>query len=168
MPLKKPDVAKIPKTRKKNLRKLKENEPPNIKDGAEFICKIYFHYNHGQKKQQYCISVQTVKLFSVLNYNLTVEARKKKKEIDVNILGLKTSNNYLNSAGPAECESFFEELYGKHTVNIIKQDGSTNSAIFDINIFKKKISLVEELIPEDKQNGKFCLFEVAEEKFTFQ
>ncbi|MBZ0200308.1 MAG: hypothetical protein K8H86_10600, partial [Ignavibacteriaceae bacterium] len=131
MALKKPtDVPRIPKTRKKSIDKLKSSTPLEKEGGIEYICKVYFYFNSHQKKQQYCFSIETVKQFSALNYELKLNSDKTKKEIDISILGLTASQTYLTESGPAVGEVCFDDLYGEQIVNIIKQDGSINGAVF--------------------------------------
>jgi hypothetical protein len=168
MPLKKPkSVPDIPKTRKKTTEKLKEAVPAKKSDEIEYHCKFYFYYNPSKKTQQYAVELETTRLFSVLNYQLSLNSRKAKNIIDISVLGLKATNSYTNEPGPASGVLYFDELYGKHTINIIKQDGSINSAILNFNIFKKSIDILDESVPEKKNNSKFCTFGIAEKKFSF-
>ena len=168
MPLKKPkNVPKIPKTRDKTIDSAMDSVPRKKESEIEYVCKVYFHYNLKQNQQEYCINIHTIKEFSTLNYELTVKSNKSKNNIDIVLSGLKTNQTYISEVKPAEAKLYFKDLYGKHTVNIIKQDGSINSAIFDFNVFKKEIKLVEEFLPEKENNRKFCSFKVENEKFTF-
>lgn len=168
MALKKPkEVPKIPKTREKSINKVKLITPKEKEGSLEFICKVFFYFNPHLKKQQYGIQVETVKQFSVMSYELTLKGAKSGKEIDISVMGLRAKQSYLNMAGPAYGEIYFDDLYGRHTINVIKQDGTINSAVFDFNIFKKEIVLSEEYLPEKKNNRRFCSFETAEEYFTF-
>lgn len=168
MPLKKPkEIPKIPKPRKKSIEDLKDTVPVKKKDEIEYICKAFFKYDKIQKKQFCIILLMTVKEFTVLNYEISVNVQKKKNNIDVSILGLNTKHTYVTYVKPAVSELFFEDLFGKQTINIIKQDGSINSAIFEFNIYKKEIILHEEIIPKKKNNRKFCSFEVDIINSTF-
>lgn len=168
MPLKKPkEIPKIPKSRKKSIEDLKDSVPAKKKDEIEYICKAFFKYDKIQRKQFCILLLTTVKEFTVLNYEISVNVQKKKNNIDISILGLNTKHTYVTYVKPAVSELFFEDLFGKQTVNIIKQDGSINSAIFEFNIFKKEILLHEELIPKKKNNRKFCSFEVDIINSTF-
>lgn len=168
MSLKNPkSIPGIPKAREKSITRLKDNIPRKKESEIEYICSVYFHKDPASKKQLYCCRLFSTRHFTMLNYEISVKARKQKKSIDISILGLNTKAGYVTKAGPAVTELMFEELYGKITVNIIKQDGSINSAVFDFNIFKKKIELVKEFLPPKENNRKFCEFEVAEEKFTY-
>lgn len=168
MPLKNPiEVPKIPKTRKKTTESLKNTIPSEKTGSVEYICKAYYNFDKSLGKQTCNISLETVKEFTVLNYVLSTDVKKIKNMIDISILGLNTQQSYYTVVSPAKAELFFEELFGKHTINIIKQDGSINSAVFDFNIYKKEIKLVEEFLPKKKNNKKFCSFEVSEKDFTF-
>jgi len=102
-----------------------------------------------------------------LNYKISTPSRKEKNEIDISVLGLSAQNDYLVKAQPATAEIDFEDLFGEYTVNIIKQDGSINSAVLNFNIFKKEIELLKEFLPAKKNNGKFCTFEIEKSLFTF-
>ncbi len=168
MPLKKPKSRPdITGSGKKKQEKKKEAVASKKSSEIEYKCSVYFSYNPSKKTQNYAIELETSKLFSVLNYNISVSSKKTKNVIDINVLGLKATNNYTNEAGPAVSVIYLEELYGNHTINIIKQDGAVNSAVFNFNVFKKSIELVEEFIPTPKNKNSFCTFEVAEEKFRF-
>ncbi len=168
MPLKKPkSVPEIPKTRKKTTEQLKENVPSFKKEGIEYHCRIYFSFNPSKKIQQYAVELETTRLFSVLNYQLSLTSNKTKNIIDISVLGLKSTNSYTNEPGPATGVLYFDELYGRHTINIIKQDGSINSVVLEFNVFKKSIELISESVPAKENNSRFCTFKIAEEKFTF-
>jgi len=168
MSLKKPkDVPKIPKAREKNIDKLKKSTPAKKKTEVEFSCKIYFHKDGTNGKQKYRFCVDTIKIFSFLNYKITAQARKEKKTIDISLLGLTAVNDYLAKVQPANVEIDFEDLFGEYIVNVFKQDGSINSALVNFNIFKKEIELVKEFLPEKKNNSKFCTFEIDKGNFTY-
>jgi hypothetical protein len=168
MALKKPkDVPQISKAREKNIDKLKKATPAKKKTEIEFNCKIYFHKDGVKGKQKYRFQLETLKIFSFLNYKITAQARKAKKVIDISLLGLTALNDYMAKVQPANVEIDFEDLFGEFTINIIKQDGSINSAIVDFNVFKKEILIVKEFLPEKKNNSKFCTFEVDEDNFTY-
>lgn len=168
MALKKPkDVPKLSKSREKSIDKVKTITPKEKEGELEYTCKVYFYFNPHLKKQQYAVLIETTKLFSVLNYEITLNSSKKNKEIDVSIVGLKAVQAYLTQPGPANGEVFFDDVYGEFTVNVIKQDGTINSAVYNFNIFKKEILLIKEFLPEKKNNRRFCTFAVAEEYFTF-
>lgn len=168
MPTKKSKSGtEIPGSANKIPEKNKETVSAKKRGEIEYKCRAYFAYNSSKKTQNYAIEIETTKLFSVLNYNISLSSSKTKNNIDINVLGLKATNNYTNEPGPAVNIIYFEELYGDHTINIIKQDGSVNSAVFNFNVFKKSIEMVKEFVPSQKNNSRFCTFEVAEEKFRF-
>ncbi len=152
MALKKPkDVPKLPKAREKSIDKLKKSTPAKKKSEVEFNCKIYFHKDGSNGKQKYRFEVETIKIFSFLNYKLTAQARKEKKVIDISLLGLTAMNDYVAKVQPANVEIDFEELFGEYTINILKQDGSVNSALVKFNIFKKEIVILKEFLPEKEE-----------------
>ena len=169
MPLKKPkSVPKIAKARKKTIDKLKEGVPVKKEAEIEYNCKMAFKFNPLKKVQQYSFSLETEKLFSSMNYGITTESKKNKKVIDISILGLSPKQTYFTEVGPAKSEVFFEDLYGEYTLNVIKKDGSINSAVVDFNVFKKEIKLLQEFLPPKKNNRKFCAFSVDQKNFTFE
>lgn len=169
MPLKKPKSSqKISKPRKKSISKIKEAVPAKKKSELEYNCKIAFKYNPQKKIQQYAITLETEKLFSSMNYGISTHSIKEKKTIDLSILGITPKQTYFTQPGPARNEVYFEELYGEYTVNIIKKDGSINSALIDFNVFKKDIKLIDEFLPPKKNNRKFCAFYIDKENFSFE
>jgi hypothetical protein len=120
-----------------------------------------------QKKQSYVLTILTVKEFVYLNYEISVDVRKVKDMIDISLLGLNTRQSYYVKAGPARVDLYFEDLFGKHTFNVIKQDGSINSMTIDFNIYKKEMLVVEDTQPDKKNNRLFCTFRTAPELNTF-
>ena len=168
MPLKNQKaIPQIPRSRGKKVSVIKNSIPEKKDSEIEYICEVYFTTDLSKEKQLYCINLNTVRQFSNLNYEISVRAHKQKNSIDIAILGLKTKPDYINRSGSASYEVIYENLYGKHTINIIKQDGSINSAIVDFNIFKKEIELVDVFLPEKKNNRKFVKFKIAKEKFNY-
>lgn len=168
MSLKKPkEVPKIPKAREKSIEKLKKATPEKKPDELEYHCKIYFHKDKISGTQKYRIQVETIKQFSFLNYKLTVQDQKNKNEIDISLLGLNATNDYVTKVQPASAEVDYENLFGEHTINILKQDGSMNAVIVNFNAFKKEIELIKDYVPEKKNNRRFCSFEIAKDLFTF-
>lgn len=168
MALKKPkEVPEIPKAREKNIDKLKKATPSKKKTEIEFNCRIFFHKDSSNGKQKYRFEIETLKIFSFLNYKISALAKKEKKVIDISLMGLTALNDYVAKVQPASVEIDFEDLFGEITVNIIKQDGSINSAIINFNIFKKEIEIVKEFLPEKKNNSKFCTFEIDNSSFTY-
>ena len=168
MSLKNPkSIPGIPKAREKSITRLKDNIPRKKEAEIEYLCSVYFKKDPVSNKQFYCAKLTSTRQFTMLNYEISVKTRRQKKSIDISILGLNTKKEYVTKAGPAVTELLFKDLYGKFTFNIIKQDGSINSAVFDFNIFKKQIVLVKEFLPEKENNRKFCDFEIAEDKFSY-
>jgi len=162
MPLKKPEaLPKIPKTRKKLPASFLENIPQKKEDKVEYNCHAFFFYDRSLKKQYYVLRLDTVVNFGSFSYSITYDAVKSKKVIDIVILGLKADINFLPDASPAESDVMFEDLFGEFTVNIIKQDGCVNSAVYDFNIFKKEILLKNKFIPTKQNNRLFCDFFTA-------
>ena len=141
MPLKKPKtVPKVAKPRKKTIEKFKAVVPQKKDAELEYACSIAFKYNVQKKVQQYVFALETMKLFSSMNYSITTLSKKEKKVIDISIQGLTPKLTYFTQAGPGTSEVVFEDLYGEYTVNLIKKDGSINSALVNFNVFKKKSS----------------------------
>ncbi len=168
MPLRKPGADnKVSKARVKSLEKLKRSTPAEKKNEIEYTVKTYFKYDESQRKQFYVISIFTVKEFASLNYEISVDVRKQKSVIDISLLGLNTRQTYYLEARSAYCDLLFENLFGKHTISLIKQDGSINQYIVDYNIFKKEITLLETVLPKKKNNRQFSTFTVVPELFTF-
>lgn len=142
--------------------------PKPKKVNLEYRVKSYFKYDSQLKKQFYVISIFTVKEFSSLNYEISVDVKKNKKNIDIHLLGLNTRQNFYMQARTASCDLFFEDLYGEHIVSIIKQDGNTNQFVIDYNIFKKEIKLKEFILPKKTKSTTFSDVEIITNLFTFK
>ena len=164
-------LEKIPivsKPRKKTIASVKKATPQKKEGLTEYVVHVFFKYDQILKKQFSVISLSTVKLFTSLSYEISVDVQKGKNTIDISILGLNTRQSYYVSPNPASTELLFENLFGKITINVVKQDGSINSALFDFNIYKKDIKLSEISLPKKKNNRIFTRFEVAAESFSFK
>lgn len=168
MALKKPkNIPKISKAQEKKIDKLKDSTPVKKESEIEFNCRIFFHLDSAKGNQKYRFNIETIKQFSFMNYELTVKANKTKKNIDISIIGLTAKNDYVSKVQPAFANIDFEELYGEHIINIIKQDGSINSAVVDFNIFKKEIKLIKTFLPEKQNNRNFCTFEIDDGSYSY-
>lgn len=168
MPLRKQDeVPKIPKTRKKTIDKLKKATPAKKSGETEYLCEFYFHYDQIKKKQFAVLTISTVKDFTYLTYEVSVDVRKTRNVIDISLLGLNTVPSYYVQPKPARTDLFFDDLLGTFEFNLIKQDGSINSVTVDFNIFKKEITIRNVDLPEKLNNREFCKFSVADSMFTF-
>lgn len=169
MPLRRQEgVPKIPKTRKKTIDKMKSTTPVKTDDVIEYRAMVYYQYDKVQKRQFYVLTITTVKEFVYLNYEISVDVRKVRNVIDVSLLGLNTRQSYYVQPGPARVDLYFEDLFGKYTFNVIKQDGSINSFTVDFNIYKKEMLVVDESMPDKKNNRLFCTFRLAPELNTFE
>lgn len=169
MPLKKPtEIPKIPKTRKKSISSLKKAIPLKKKSEIEFEVRIYFKFDDAVRKQYYVILINTVKEFSYLNYEVAVEVEHTKDVIDISLQGLNMKHSYLVQPRAAYRELLFEDLYGDYTLNLIKQDGSINTAVVNFNIFKQELKLISDKVPSKKNNSRFCKFIIEKELSTFE
>lgn len=168
MPLRKPtDIPKIPKTRKKKAHTALEAIPTKKPDKLEYICKVFFKYDHKIRKQFYAFVIETVVEFTSFTYEIAVEVLREKNVLNFIVLGLKAKMDAVPKVQPARKELLFEDLIGNYTINIVKQDGTINSADLKFNIFKKQIDLIKEYKPKKKNNRVFCKFEIAYDEFSF-
>jgi len=168
LPLRKPDdKSDAPKPRAKKPAAAQDKIAVKKKDKIEYICKASFRYDDVSKKQLYVLSLETVVQFSSFAYEVSLSYTKERNVINISLLGIKTKSNMVPEASSAKTEIFFEELYGEHIVNVIKQDGSINTGVYDFNVYKKEIILVKKFVPEKKNNRLFCDFQIAGGPFTF-
>ncbi|MDP3150890.1 MAG: hypothetical protein Q8N83_17360 [Ignavibacteria bacterium] len=168
MPARQEEMPKISKSRKKTIPNLKHATPQKKDSLVEYVVNVLFKYDPALKKQFSVVTLSTVKLFTSLSYEISVDVQKGKNAIDISILGLNTRQSYYVSPNPATTELLFDDLFGKYSINVIKQDGSINSAMFDFNIYKKEIKLSEISLPKKKNNRIFTRFEVPTESFSFK
>ncbi len=168
MPLKNPkEMPKIPKTRKKKAESAIKAIPDPKPDKMEYFCKTFFRYDSTKKKQFYIISVETISEFTSFAYELNLEILHDKREIFIVLMGISAKPNMVPNVQPALTEIEFEDLMGEYTVNVVKQDGAINSAVFNYNIFSKEIRIEKEFMPDKKNNRLFCKFGVEKDKFSF-
>jgi len=169
MPLRKlEEMPKISKSRKKTIPKIKQATPKKKDSSIEYVVNVFFKYDPVLKKEFTVVAISTVKLFTSLSYEISVDVQKGKNAIDISILGLNTRQSYYVSPNPATTELLFDNLFGKYSLNVIKQDGSINSAMFDFNIYTKEIKMSEISLPKKKNNRVFARFEVTPGSFSFK
>lgn len=168
MPLKKPArVPKIPKTRTKKVEAARDAIPAKKEDKIEYSCSVSFRYDAMRKIQNVLFNIQTMVLFTSFAYEISVDVTQEKREIFITLTGLQTRTNYIPTTEPAAADILFEDLFGQYTVHVLKLDGTINSAVFEFNVYKKEIQLIEKFLPEKKNNRWFCDFAVDESRFTF-
>lgn len=168
MPLKKPkDLPKLPKTRKKKAHAAIDAIPEKKPDKIEYKVSTFFHYDKTKKKQFVIIRIETVAEFTSFAYEVSIGELKEKRDYFIVLMGLKAKTNMVPGVQPARTDLLLEDLVGEYTFHIVKQDGAINSAVFNFNPFKKEIKLVEEFLPEKKNNRHFCKFSIAEDLFSF-
>lgn len=168
MPLKKPkELPKIPKTRKKNAEAALAAIPQKKPDKLEYYCKAFYEFDEVLKQQFAVLSIQTIVDFTSFAYEVSVEAFKDKDTLNLVIMGLSAKTNMVPQIQPARTDIRLDDLNGELKVNVVKQDGSINSAVYNLNVFKKEINLIKQFIPEKKNNRLFCQFMVEKESFTF-
>lgn len=169
MPLRKlNEIPKLPKTRKKKPEAIWNLIPEKKEDNIEFVCKPCFYYDKVQKKQKTGFIIESVANFSSFTYEIIHDVRKNKNEIIITLLGIRNIDNSVPRIGPATAEIFFDDLFGEHTVYVVKQDGCINGAIVEFNIFKKDILLKSKFLYEKKNNRLFCDFVIDRSLFTFK
>ena len=169
MPLKNPkDLPKIPKTRKKKAFNAIEAIPDPKPDKHEYNCKAFYHFDESSQNQLCVFRIETVAEFTSFVYEVAVDIVQEKREFYLVLMGLKAKANAIPGVEPAITDITFRDLVGEYQINIVKQDGAINSAVYKFNPFKKEILLVKEYKPKKKNNRLFCKFNIAEELFTFQ
>lgn len=161
------EIPKIPKSHKKDSEKLKKYTPAAKEDSIEYTVQLYYFFNTVEKKQFLRVHIETVKLFSGLPYKLKLSVTRKKSNIDISILGLNAAQTFTSGPLPAFEDLDFEDVYGVHQINLIKQDGSINSVEIDVNPFNKKLIVLKEFLPEKTNNRLFSSYSIVPEKFSF-
>ncbi|MBU1099695.1 MAG: hypothetical protein KKA84_04750 [Bacteroidetes bacterium] len=168
MPLKKPfDLPKIPKTRKKKAEAAIAAIPQKKPDKLEYYCKAFFTYDQALHQQFVVFRVETAVEFTSFAYEVSTEVLREKDQLFIILMGLKAETNIVPGIQTAKKDIILEELVGEFVINIVKQDGSINSGRYKLNIYNKEIELLEEFIPEKKNNRHFCDFSVDEELNEF-
>jgi hypothetical protein len=162
------DLPKIPKTRKKKAHIAIKAIPEKKPDKHEYKCKAFYHFEESTDSQLCVFRIETVAEFTNFVYEIVVDTVQEKRDLYFVLMGLKAKANALPHVEPAITDLALYDLVGEYNVNIVKQDGAINSAVFKFNPYKKEIELVKEFQPQKKNNRFFCKFEVAEELFTFQ
>ncbi|MBN1301763.1 MAG: hypothetical protein JW995_11165 [Melioribacteraceae bacterium] len=168
MPLKNPDeIPKIPKTRKKKAGAAIEAIPEKKPDKLEYKCRAFFRYDKALREQKFVFRIETIAEFTSFAYEIAVDDLREKREFFFVLMGLKAKPNIIPLVQSAYTDLEYKDLVGEYKVNVVKQDGAINSAVFKFNLFSKEIILVDQFIPKKKNNRLFCEFGTAEELYAF-
>lgn len=137
------------------------------KANLEYYIRFYFDFDKTIGRQYYTAALSTVRLFSQLNYSITTKVKRQKDQITINLLGLSTNNSYYTNSYSAVTFLRFEELFGDFTVNVVKQDGTINSALVSFNVYNKSIEIRSTSSGNEGEDRIFCQFETENSQFTF-
>lgn len=124
----------------------------------EYELKAYFEFDNELKKDVCIFEIQTFKEFSTFKYNLTVEVKKNRDFLNIKLLGISAPAVLFPHSGKANSKIKVENINGKYLVNIIKQDGTTNSFEFEINQKEKNVKFIKEIFSKKKKEKKFIKF----------
>ncbi len=161
MPLKNPDkLPALPKMRAKKAESVMAAIPDPKPDKLEYICKVFYKKEKLNSTYLPVLSLETVSEFSNFIYEIATDILLLKKELNLIILGLKTSTNSAPRVQPAIKEIKLENLVGEYIFNIYKRDGAVNSAVLRFNPFNQDIKLLKEYLPIKQNNRHFCKFEI--------
>lgn len=168
-PKKKPALKSETETVDSELKKstLIEDRKRLGKTNLEYYVRFYFEFDKVTGRQYYTIALSTFRLFSQLNYSITTKIKKQKDQITINLLGLSTNNSYYTNSYSAVSFLRLEELFGDFTVNVVKQDGTINSALVSFNIYNRTIEIRSTSSGNEGQDRIFCQFETDNSQFTF-
>ncbi|MCF8259667.1 MAG: hypothetical protein K9J12_02760 [Melioribacteraceae bacterium] len=168
MPLKNPtEVPKIPKARKKKAEAALVAIPEKKPDRLEYYCDALFIYDEFEKKQYAAFRIYTKAEFTTFDYDLSVNTLEKDDEHYFVLMGLIAKPNRVAYVQPAKKDIRFENLNGEFKINVVKQDGCINSAIYQFNYYTREIKLISTTQPEKKNNRFFCEFDIAKNDFSF-
>ena len=161
MPLKNPDkVPALPKLRTRKAKTVMAAIPEPKSDKIEYICKVFYKKEAQNSAYIPMLSLETVSEFSNFIYEISTDSVLIKKELNLIILGLKTSTNSAPGVQPAFKEMQLGDLVGEYIFNVYKRDGAVNSALIKFNPFNQNIKLLKEYLPPKQNNRHFCSFEV--------
>ncbi|PIW98671.1 MAG: hypothetical protein COZ80_09370, partial [Ignavibacteria bacterium CG_4_8_14_3_um_filter_37_9] len=85
LPINQEKMPKISKPRKKTTTTVKKTIPQKKEASVEYIVTVFFKFDQRLKKQFSVISLATVKLFTSLSYEISVDVQKGKNSIDIRL-----------------------------------------------------------------------------------
>lgn len=169
MPLKNPlEIPKIPKARRKKIESVINSTIAERKpDKLEYNAAFFYEFDEKTEDQFATIIIETVKEFTSFAYELSCDYMQEKNTVNILLMGLRAKPNAVPFIQPASAKIRLNNLNGEYIVNIYKQDGAVNSAVYYLNFFKKEIVKRKSFIPEKENNRHFCDFYIDEENFSF-
>ncbi|MEO8167686.1 MAG: hypothetical protein ABI623_05515 [bacterium] len=106
----------------------------------EYRLTIAPHVNERRQIPTVLITIETMKAFASFRYELSVQEKRNGKKILYTILGLKTPQLSLPASGTAQFIQEYDDLKGKHTIEVESLDGTTNE--FTVNFTQKKMKVL--------------------------
>lgn len=168
MPLKKPKSnLKIVKARTKNPLAVIQSTPEKKKGKVDYICSAYYYYDNAQKKTFSVFRLETSVFFSSFIYEISAEKLEREGKNYIVLYGISAKSNSAPVPSPAYVDFIFDIPQSDYEINIVKQDGCINSAVFQFDFENRNIELLSKSIPKKKNNRLFCDFKVDTDKFSF-
>jgi len=107
----------------------------------EYTLRVFHHYDERIRKVVQVFLVQTIKEFTSFNYEILLDITVRDREIQIKILGLRTTALTMPGIGPAQGRHDFTDLNGSYHLTIAKLDGELNE--FQIELTASTVSIKE-------------------------
>lgn len=124
----------------------------------EYELKGYFEYDQESKKDVCVFEIQTFKEFSTFKYNLILDIVKTSELLKINLLGISAPTILFPFSGKASAKIKLFDVSGNYSVQIVKQDGTSNVFEFRIDTDQENVLFIKEIISEKKKVKKFIQY----------
>jgi hypothetical protein len=114
---------------------------PKARTGAEYRLLITPKFDERRQVTTTLFLLETTKIFASFRYELSVTVAVSGPSIRLSILGLKTPDLSLPSAGPARFSREFDGLKGAYEIVVEGLDHNTNS--FSVRISDTTVHLLQ-------------------------
>ncbi|HEY4613677.1 MAG TPA: hypothetical protein VII11_11895 [Bacteroidota bacterium] len=111
---------------------------------SEYVLRIYHHLDERTNTKGVMFAVETVEIFTNFRYDILLEDRRNKSEIELKIVGLHAPAMLMPGKGPARGTREYHNLKGTYTVRVKKMEKETNEFIVHITLDRIIVKNVSE------------------------
>jgi len=110
-------------------------------DVREYRLLIAPRFDEREQKYKTLVLLETAKIFASFRYELSVKEERAPQQLRYTVLGLKTPQLSLPTAGHAQFSRTYEDLNGTFDVSVRGLDGNVNT--FSVRIRPERVELLK-------------------------
>ena len=110
-------------------------------DAPEYRLVVAPRFDEREQKYKTLVLLETAKLFASFRYDLSVKEERGPQHLRYTVLGLKTPQLSLPTAGHAQFSRTYADLHGTFEISVRGLDGNVNT--FSVHIRPERVELLK-------------------------